>query len=534
MLCDLPGFWKGSTEAMLLLLRVSFSTRALLIAAACAAAGCGGPDVPAPRLVLLYATCTLNKGFLSPYRAGVGWTPSLAAFAGRGVVFRRHETESGFSGIAFASIFSGMQADGHGVFSHPARLPDDVPTITEAFAAAGWEVYFWADHEMASPELNYAQGVAPERLFRGGARLGARDPRRRDPDREGFLQADDPRLQRILDRLAQDPRARALLVTNFTVTHAPYSAAWVEDFCRAHAGECSDLSREAFERWAETFWEHYVDLSWNFDATAARLGLSAEDVRGLESAADRLYKANVRRLDGLFGAVLREIDARGLDGESVVAFTADHGEVLHGPGAVLPWNHGFTLAPEELSVPWIVAAPGVEPGVFEGVTRSIDVFPTLAGLAGVPVPEGVAGVDLSPALRGIAPPPVLEAFSHTALVPLSLLRESRRRGGTRLDRLVPRRDPRLMAVGLRADDRVYELWPTPDAAPRRAVFDLARDPHEERDLHDPADAGQGAVFERLERYRAALLRRFEADSKHHVPIPAARERELLRQLGYIE
>ena len=534
MVCDLAGPWNVSNEAMPLLLRSGFSARALLVAAACAAAACVEPEVPAPRLVLLYATCTLNKGFLSPYRPGVDWTPSLAAFAGRGVVFRRHQTEAGLSGVAFASIFSGMQADGHGVFSHPTRLPDDVPTISEAFAAAGWDVYFWADHEMASPELNYTQGVPSDRLFRGGARLGGRDPRRRDPDREGFLQGDAPGFHRILERLAEDPRARALLVTNFTVTHGPYAGAWVDDLCRAHAGECSDLSREAFEHWAEIFWEHYVDLSWNFDATAARLGLSAQDVRSLESAAERLYKANVRRLDALFGDVLREIEARGMGGESVVAFTADHGEVLSRPGAVLRWNHGFTLAPEVLSVPWILAAPGVEPGVFEGVTRSIDVFPTLAGLAGVPLPEGVAGVDLSPALRGIAPPPVLEAFSHTELVPVSLLRESRRRGGTQLDRLVPRRDPRLMAVLLRAGDRVYELWPTPDAALRRAVFDLSRDPYEERDLYDPADAGQGAAFARLERYRAALLRRFEGDSQHHLPLPAPGERELLRKLGYIE
>ena len=95
--------------------------------------------------MLLYATCTLSKDFLAPYDASVGFTPSLAALAAEGVTFERHQTESGQSGTAFASIFSGTQADRHGVYDHPTWLADDAYLVSEAFAARGWETW-WPTH----------------------------------------------------------------------------------------------------------------------------------------------------------------------------------------------------------------------------------------------------------------------------------------------------------------------------------------------------------------------------------------------------
>src|SRR5690606_37699073 len=162
------------------------------------------PRPRAPRLVVLYAPCTVNADHLAPYRAGVFYTPHLARFAEQATVFLRNQSEADQSGTAYAALLTGREADGHRVFAHPLRLPDDVTTITEAFAEAGWDVHFWADHGMASPRLSYAQGVPRQNL--------SRKP----------LSGDDPRLLEILDRVARDPSYRALVVTNFTVTHYPY------------------------------------------------------------------------------------------------------------------------------------------------------------------------------------------------------------------------------------------------------------------------------------------------------------------------
>ena len=117
---------------------------AVALLAGVALAGCGGsPEVPRPRLVLLYATCTLAKDFLSPYDDAVSWTPEIGRFAGRGVVFRRHQTEAGLSGVAFAlgQKRGGVVADSR---CDPVRNYSLIwsGSLTESCAATGsaWRV----------------------------------------------------------------------------------------------------------------------------------------------------------------------------------------------------------------------------------------------------------------------------------------------------------------------------------------------------------------------------------------------------------
>lgn len=105
--------------------------------------GCDGTgheqDRPRPRLVLLYATCSVNRTFLSPSGKAPSLPSELGRFASPASVFDRHQTESGESGTAFASIFTSLQAPGHGGNCQPTRLYDSVATIAEAFARAGFE-----------------------------------------------------------------------------------------------------------------------------------------------------------------------------------------------------------------------------------------------------------------------------------------------------------------------------------------------------------------------------------------------------------
>lgn len=486
----------------------------LVLALVLVVAACRAPRAPAPRLVLLYASCTVNKHFLSPYAPEVASTPHLGRFAREAVVFRRHRTEAGQSGTAFASILSGTQADRHGVFRHPSRLGDEVELIGEAFRRGGWDVVTWLEHEMASAELGYAQG----------ARLAL----------DHKLTADDAELRQVLERLRRDPGYRVLLVTDFTVTHGPYQPAAVEPFCRLYPDACAARAdRQAFDRYAAFYHRAHAFLSYDFPATRERTGMSEEHLAGLVAAVELLYRANVAYLDQLFGAVADEIRAAGLWQESVIAFTADHGETLFRDGTYFKWTHGHQLAPEVLDVPWIVRAPGVAAGVWEGVTRSIDVFPTLAGLAGLPPPAGDGyGVDLAPALLGREPPPELDAWSHTALIAEPVLAASRRWG--LFHSLYPRVDPELMWVELRRRDRVWQLRRTPAGEPEPAVFDLASDPWERANLYQPGDAGEERAFAELRRYRARLIAAWHEQAERRQELDPERQEELLKSLGYVD
>ena len=502
---------------------------ALLVAGVLALAGCGG-DAPAPpsgpRLVVLYATCTLNRSFIAPYAPGVRSTPELARFADESVVFERHVTEAGQSGTAFASLFTGTQAYRHGVYYHPNVLPEELYTLTEAFADAGWDVWHWNGHPMTAPPLRYGQGVPAEQQIETRKAVGPRP----SPD------DDDPSFSGILSRLRTDPDYRALVVVNFSTTHSPYhrqiGEADVERFLAEHPDETGGITADEVRAVLPVYSRERLALQWDFPRTVARLGWDAERVGSLARVLEVLYRATVHRLDTLFGRTLDALRTAGLWDESVVAFTSDHGETLYRDNQLFHWTHGFQLAPEVLDVPLILHAPGVASGRFPGVTRSIDVFPTLAGLARVPLPPDarIDGIDLSPALRGETEAPVLVGWSHTDMLG-PVLDESFSEWELARS-FYPRDDPALMWVRAREGDLVC-LWRNVGGE-RFAfeVYDLASDPEQRADLWDPEDERHRELARLLQGYKELLVEGWRRRSGAESPSTEEMERSL-RSLGYV-
>ena len=470
--------------------------------------------------MILYATCTVNRLFLAPYGADPALTPALASFARRATVFPRHLTESGQSGLAYASLFTGLHSDRHGVYRHPSMLATEVRTIFEHFRDGGWDTLAFLDQGMASAELGYARG----------ARSAV--PRK--------LVADDEEFERVLGRLREDPDYRALVVTNFTVTHAPYRPGPLDAFCARHPERCRIRAEdpEAFARYQELHAQAHGVLSYDFEATRERLAMDDHHLGRFAAVVELLYRANIAYLDHLFGELLLRLDQEGLGPQTVVAFTADHGETLFREGTLFKWTHGHQLAPEVLMVPWVLSGPGVQVGRYPQVTRSVDVFPTLAGLAGLDSPEGLEGVDLSAVLHLEQPAPALDAFSHTSLLPDPLVGPGKKWG--LFHAYHPRVDPELMWAQLVRGDRVVQLRRVPEASAREgraglrpAVFDLASDPWLEKDLYDPFDVGQRADLRDLSAYRRRLVEAFGEWAARGQGVDDRRQEELLRSLGYL-
>jgi len=342
-----------------------------------------------PRLIILYATCTVNRDFLAPYNDGVEFTPNLDRFAGEAAVFSNHRTETGISGPSFASIYSGTQADRHGVFKHPKKLGDDLYLIFEAFADAGYDPYYWTAHVMSRPGLNYAQGVEKANTIRAP------------------LTGDDERFRELLARLDEDEDYRALVVTSFSVTHGPWDLEQTEPFRESFPSEAEGVTPEEVRRYHDLFRANHIPFQTRFAKTVERLRLTPTDVDRLARVLAFIYQSKINLLDSYFGGVVQAVDDAGLADTSVIAFTADHGQTLYEEGRRFNWTHAPDLAPEVIDVPLLIRGPKnlVPARRVDAVSRSIDVYPTLAGLAGIAVPmeKGVVGVDLSASLRGEAP-----------------------------------------------------------------------------------------------------------------------------------
>ena len=104
------------------------------------------------------------------------------------------------------------------------------------------------------------------------------------------------------------------------------------------------------------------------------------------------YYGMVSQLDWSLGLVLDTLEAQGLRDNTIVFFISDHGEFLgdHGIPAKAPF-----LLDCMLHVPCLISVPGGAAGLTtERLVESVDVFPTLARLAGFEAPEWIQGQDM--------------------------------------------------------------------------------------------------------------------------------------------
>ena len=114
------------------------------------------------------------------------------------------------------------------------------------------------------------------------------------------------------------------------------------------------------------------------------------------------YAACVSYADAQVGRLMKKLKETGADKNTIVILWGDHGWHL-GEHAV--WGK-HTLFEESLRSPLIVSYPGIaKPGKStHSMVETLDLFPTLCDLAGLPKPDFVDGVSLKPILDNPASP----------------------------------------------------------------------------------------------------------------------------------
>src|SRR5205814_5460322 len=114
-------------------------------------------------------------------------------------------------------------------------------------------------------------------------------------------------------------------------------------------------------------------------------------------AARHAYYAAISYVDERIGQILAALHGAGLAEDTIVIFTADHGEMLGERGL---W-YKMSFFDGSARVPLIVRGPGVAAGRQARPVSQLDLAPTLAELAGLDAePWGFEGTSLAPQLAG--------------------------------------------------------------------------------------------------------------------------------------
>lgn len=116
-----------------------------------------------------------------------------------------------------------------------------------------------------------------------------------------------------------------------------------------------------------------------------------------------MYYGLISLVDHNIGRVLDELDAQNLTGETLILFTADHGEFCGEHGL---FHKNFGMYDSIHHIPFLAAGPGFEPGrVRDELAQQVDIFPTVCDFAGLPAPASAQGLSLLPLCRAGAPAP---------------------------------------------------------------------------------------------------------------------------------
>ncbi|MBS1833374.1 MAG: sulfatase-like hydrolase/transferase [Acidobacteria bacterium] len=95
------------------------------------------------------------------------------------------------------------------------------------------------------------------------------------------------------------------------------------------------------------------------------------------------YASRMERIDGCFGNFVAQLKKRGIYDNSIVIFTADHGDSLGEQGR---WGHAYTIYPEIVKIPMIVHLPEAMKAKYhydpETTAFSTDITPSLYYLTG--------------------------------------------------------------------------------------------------------------------------------------------------------
>lgn len=379
-------------------------TRPLLLAMSLCAAGSparaqsAAPPVP-PNIVLIQAD-DLGYGDLGAYGQARFDTPALDRMAREGIRFTQYYAGSAVCAPSRASLMTGLHT-GHvwirGNGDTPLR-PQDT-TIAQILHAAGYRTAVIGKWGLGMPGTtgapdrkgfeysfgflahNHAHRQYTDHLWRNGVRV------KTDPDRDYVNDLFTREAAAYIER--PDPRP-FFLYLNYTVPHAELRAP--DDAVAPFRGRYPEVPYRNSKADARTSGPDQTALGYRSQPTphAAFAGM-------------------VTRMDRDIGGLIALLEARGIDRRTLVLFVSDNGPHHTGGGDPAFFKSAGGLRGGKgdlyeggLRVPMIARWPGTIPAdrVSDQVWAHWDLLPTLADLAGAPVPTGLDGVSMARALRG--------------------------------------------------------------------------------------------------------------------------------------
>ncbi|MEQ9580693.1 MAG: sulfatase, partial [Arenibacter sp.] len=307
-------------------------------------------------------------------------TPHLDSLAAISVNFKNAVSGMPVCSPFRASLLTGQRPLTHGVFMNDVQLDTNAVTIAKVFNKEGYDTgYIGKWHLDGHGRL---QNVAPGQRRQGfkfwkgnecthdyneSVYYDNEDPNRKIWDGYDTFAQTDAAIKYINEKKSsQNP---FMMILSYGTPHAPYHTAPLE--------------------YRNRFDPEKIELRKNVpDSLKER---AKKDLAG--------YYAHIAALDDMIGKLIKNLKDSGQFENTIIVFTADHGDLLGSHGAYKkqqPYEESARVPmlyhiPEKLKIP---------PGEREALMNSEDIMPTLLSLCNILIPDTVEGLDYRPYMEG--------------------------------------------------------------------------------------------------------------------------------------
>ncbi len=370
--------------------------------------------------ILLIVTDHFRADLLHGALQGAVPLPNLQRFADGAVSFRRHYSVTTPCGPARVSLLTGQYAMNHRAVRNGTPLRHDTPNVARKLCDAGYKPLLFGytdvaqDPRVLSPDdarLKSYEELLPgfteivrmrmetdDRVWRDHLRAkGYEVPDGWDlyrPDGEqinspAIYRAEDSDTAYLTDRFLnhmEGVKDKWFAMLSYIRPHPPFvaPAPWNTLVDPRHVPKPAQSVDNAPHS--------YIDATLQTRSTKGlakgfpNLTLTPDVVSDLRA----VFLGLAAEVDHHIGRVFDWLEKTGRLDDTLVVFTADHGDTL---GDYNLWGKD-SFYDAAFHVPLMIRAPGVSPRVVDGMTESIDIAPTLLDWAGCPVPHSMDGKSL--------------------------------------------------------------------------------------------------------------------------------------------
>ncbi len=348
----------------------------------------GAPSEPPNVLIILWDTVRADRMTLYGYDKPT--TPRMAKWAEGGKVFENAISPAMWTVPSHASMFTGQPESEHGAGYDWRWLDHHNITSAEWFGQHGYDTYaFSANPNLSSTRVNLLQGFNHIDL---------------SWNREWRKKVSQNTRKKLIksDKSTEiSPAFRGGASSTFTYNAAPQTREafvdWIDgrddpekpffaylSYMEAHKPRVP--SAEARKKVAD---DETIKLGLATDLTMKSQLLYSYDKKDYTEkelqAIDAVYDATLIDLDESTSDLLADLEERGVLDNTIVLWTADHGEQL---GEHQQFGHRAAIYQNLLHVPLVISWPaGLDPGRVSVPVSNLQIYDTLCDLAGVPRPD---------------------------------------------------------------------------------------------------------------------------------------------------